>query len=51
MDSVKSKPKFKKRTKSRLDYNPNNRIEEELNIGIYNDIDLIFKQIKDAIKV
>mgnify|MGYP001058378439 CR=1 FL=1 len=51
MESIEIKLQIKNNKKDNCYDEPKGQIEDELNLKIYNDIDLIFKRIKDSIKL
>ena len=51
MDSIKRKPLLKSKMKKKVFESQKEQIEYDLNLKEYNDIDLLFKQIKDSIKL
>lgn len=51
MESIKTKLQIKSIKKNNCFEDNKNQIEDDLNLKTYNDIDLIFKQIKDSIKL
>lgn len=51
MESIKRKPLLKSKMKKKVFKSQKEQIEYDLNLKEYNDIDLLFKQIKDSIKL